>query len=135
GAGAENCDDDGQSHCRFGCGHRHDEEHKDLAFDRMPLMCEGDKAEVDGVEHQLNGHEHRDDIALDEKAHHAERKKNGAEKQIPGNWDGMAEERMIHFPGCLSPLFLRARGTAPRTAIRMSTEVTSKGRSNSWKST
>src|SRR6185437_609340 len=106
GASAENCDDDGQAHCRFGCGHRHDEEHKDLAFDRMPLMREGDKAEVDGVEHQ-----------------------------IPGNGDGMAEERMIHFPGCLSPLSLRARATAPRTAIRMSTEVTSKGSRSSWKST
>src|ERR1700677_2453770 len=104
----------------------------------MPLISEGDEGKIDGVEHELNGHEDGDEIALDEKADDAERKENGAEQQIPGERDVVLKE--AHFWAAVSELgtfepSTWASATAPRIAMRMSTEVTSKGRSSSWNRT
>jgi hypothetical protein len=38
------------------------------------LVGKSDEREIDGVEHELNGHENGDEVALDEKADDAERK-------------------------------------------------------------
>jgi hypothetical protein len=37
----------------------------------MPLVGKGDEGKVDGVEHELDGHEDRDDVALEQKAANA----------------------------------------------------------------
>ena len=104
----------------------------------VPLIGKGDEGEIDGVEHELNGHEDGDEVALDEKADDAERKEHGAEKQIPGERNVVLKE--AHFSAVLSVLAILepsawASATAPRMAMRMRTEVTSKGSSSSWKST
>jgi hypothetical protein len=46
----------------------------------VPLVGEGDKGKIDGVEHELNGHEDGNEIALDDEAEDAEREQNGAEQ-------------------------------------------------------
>ena len=66
-ARAEERDDDGEADGGLGRGDDHDEEDEDLAVDLVPHVGEGDEGQVDGVEHQLNRHEDRDDVALDEK--------------------------------------------------------------------
>ena len=66
-------------------------------FTVVPLIGKGDKGKIDGIEHELNGHEDSDEIALDEKADDAEREKRGAEKQIPGERDVVLKK--VHFVG------------------------------------
>ena len=61
-------------------------------FTCVPLMGEGDEGEVHGVEHELDGHEDRDEIALDEEADDAEAEEDGAKEQIPGQ-AGLPERR------------------------------------------
>ena len=51
----------------------------------MPLVREGDEGQVDGVEHQLDGHEDGDDVALDEKGGDADREEDGAEDEVVGD--------------------------------------------------
>ena len=97
GAGAEDGDDDGEADGGFSGGDHHDKKDKDLAFHRVPLVGKGDKGKIDGVEHELNGHEDGDEIALDEKADDAERKEHGAQKQIPGERNVVLKE--AHFVG------------------------------------
>src|SRR5580704_18827609 len=99
----------------------------------MPLIGKGDEGEVDGVEHELNRHEHGDDIALDQEPDDAEREEHSAQKQIPGERYVMMQK--AHFSAVPSVSSRRAMATAPRMAIRMSTDVSAKGRSSSWKST
>src|SRR5271156_4702432 len=90
-------------------------------------MGKGHEGEIDSVEHQLDGHEDSDEAALDEEADDSERKQERREDQIPACWDCVH----IHQEW---PSFL-ASATAPRMAIRMSTLVSSKGRSMSRKRT
>src|SRR5215472_3414486 len=90
-------------------------------------MRESDERKIHAVEHQLDRHEHRNEIALDEKADHTQAEQGRAEQQVPRYWD--------HLLTLRSPVPARARATAPRMAIRMSTEVTSKGSSRSLNST
>src|SRR5205085_2281805 len=85
---------------------------------KKPLLAahigKSDKAEVHSVQHQLNGHEERDDVALENKSRYTHAEEHGAEREVPGNRDHQCS-------------FL-ARTTAPIMAISTSTEVTSKGR-------
>jgi len=53
----------------------------------MPLVSESDKREIDGVEHQLDRHKHRDQIALDKEADNSKAKQHSAQEQIPGKRD------------------------------------------------
>ena len=87
GAGAEDGDDDGQAHSGFRGGDHHDEEDEDLSFDGVPLVGEGHEGEIDGVEHELDGHEDGDEAALDEEADDSKGKQERREDEIPGNRD------------------------------------------------
>src|SRR6185312_9004561 len=87
---AEYGNDDGQSHGGFRGSNHHDKEDKHLAAQSqleaalVPVIGEGNKGQVHGVEHQLDRHKNSDDIALEQKAEHAQTEKDGAENQIPG---------------------------------------------------
>ena len=44
----------------------------------MPVVGEGDKRQVDSIQHQLNRHENGNDVALDQEAADANAEKRGA---------------------------------------------------------
>src|SRR5581483_6078238 len=74
-------DDDGQAHGRFGGRHHDDEENENHAVKLVVRAGKGHEREIHGVEHQLNGHEDGDDVALKHHTHHAEAEQNGAQHQ------------------------------------------------------
>src|SRR6185437_15568232 len=79
---AEESDDDGKTDGGLRGGDDHDKEDEDLPFDAMPHVREGDEGQVDGVEHQLNRHEDRDDVALDEEGANADREQDRCEDEV-----------------------------------------------------
>src|ERR1051326_1182490 len=107
----------GQPDGRFGGGHDHYEETEDMPVHLFQLVGESDEAEIHRVQHQLDGHEDGDDVAAVDESGDAEPEQDRAENQVPtqGNagWHGQTS-------------FL-ASTIAPRMAIRIRTEVTSKG--------
>ena len=54
---------------------------------RVPVIGKRHKAQVHRVEHELNRHKDGDDVALEQKAEHAQRKQDAAQDEIPGKWD------------------------------------------------
>ena len=50
-------------------GHNDHEKHEDLALQLAERPAKGDERQIDGVQHQLDGHENRDDIALEHECH------------------------------------------------------------------
>src|SRR5579859_5263304 len=84
---ARNHHDNGQAHGGFGRGHDNHKENKNQAVKLIEFAAEGDECKVDGVEHQLDGHENRDDVALEHKSDDAQAEKHGAQNQVIGNWD------------------------------------------------
>src|SRR5580700_3441236 len=123
-ARAEDGDDNRQAHRRFSRSYHHYKEDEDLSAHLMPLVSEGDKRQVYGIQHQLDRHKDGDDVALDQECRHANRKKDSAQHQVISNRDD-------HLAQCS----LLASATAPRMATRISTDVTSNGSSRSRKST
>src|SRR4051812_41978194 len=111
-----NRQDDRQSDGGFCGGYYHHEECDEMAVDLLPAIGKRDEAEVHGVEHQLDRHEHGDDIAAEDKAGDAERKQDRAQGEVPGNGNSVHQSSSF-----------RARTIAPRMAIRMRSEVTSNG--------
>src|SRR5579871_2940213 len=83
----EDSNDDGQADGGFRSGDDHDEEDEDLSGDLVPHVREGDEGKVDGVEHQLNGHEDGDDVALDEERRDAGGKEDGGKDEVVGDRD------------------------------------------------
>src|SRR5688572_28680221 len=65
---AEQRDHQRQAHGRLGGRDGHDEEGDDLSVDRAPVAADGDERQVDGVEHDLDGEQHRDQVAPQEHA-------------------------------------------------------------------
>ena len=57
----------------FGRRHGHDDENEQLTRDVLKETRKRDERQVHGIEHQLNAHEHRDHVALDDHADHANR--------------------------------------------------------------
>src|SRR5512140_2528671 len=112
----EHRQDDRQADRGLSRRHHHHKEGVDMAIRLPQLIGEGDKAQVDRVQHQLDRHEHGDDVAAEYEAGHAQPKQNGAEDQIPRQRNGGGHS--ISF---------RASTTAPRMAISTSTEVASNG--------
>src|SRR6185312_1268048 len=55
-------EDDRQANSGFGGSHDHNEERVDLAVDLPQLVRERDEAQIHGIQHQLYGHEHGDDV-------------------------------------------------------------------------
>src|SRR5580658_3019160 len=113
----EHSENDGQSHGGFGRGHYHDEEAVNVSIHLLEFVGECDEAQIHRVQHQLDGHEYGDDVAPEDKAGHSESKKNGAQDQIPAQRDGI---RHGHTSFLASTI-------APTKAIRIRTEVASKG--------
>src|SRR6201996_1160071 len=87
---AEERDDDRETDGSLCRGDDHNEEDEDLPLDAMPHVGEGDEGQIDGIEHQLNGHEDRDDIALDEKGADADREEHRGEDEIPCDGNHLA---------------------------------------------
>jgi len=107
---------DRQTHGRFGRRHHHYEEGQQVSIHLLPLIRKGDEAQVDCVEHQLNRHEDGNDIAPEEETGNTQREQDRAQRKEPGNRNFRHQS-----------ISLRARTMAPRIAMRISTEVISKG--------
>src|SRR5260370_8583430 len=118
--------DDRQSHRGLGGGHYHDEEDEHLPAERVPVRGEGHERKVHAVQHQLDRHEDRDDVALDQEPEHAAPEQDSTQYQIVGERDHLYPSSLL-VPR--APASGRLASTpAPMTAIRISTDVTSKGR-------
>src|ERR1041385_5558380 len=91
----ENRQDDCQADGGFGRGDYHYEEGDEVAVDLLPAIGKRDEAEVHGVEHQLDRHEHGDDVAPEEKAGDTQGKQDRTEDEVPGN--GNAVHQSISF--------------------------------------
>src|SRR5262245_61979081 len=103
--------DDREAHGRLARRDRDHEQREDVADHRLHLVGEGDEGEVRGVQHQLDGHEHDDDVA----AH-----------QDPDAADGEQQRRhhQEEIDAHQSSLFL-ASSTAPTMAAMSSTDAAS----------
>ena len=66
----------------FRCRNHDDEQDKNLAVHFAERLAEGHESEIDGVEHQLDGHEDGDDVAFENEGDGAQSKKNCAQDQI-----------------------------------------------------
>src|ERR1700693_4255149 len=120
GAILKHSENNGQTHCGFGGGHHHHEEAVDVSIHLLELVGKSDEAQVHRVEHQLDGHEDGDNVAPENEAGHTQHKKNGAQDQIPAQGDGGRQ-------GGHGQTSFLASTIAPTIAIRIRTEVTSKG--------
>ena len=105
----------------FGGRDDHHEERIDVAVDLFELIRERDKAQIHRVEHQLDGHEHGDDVLAEQEAGNAQRKQDRGQQQIPGQRDRGRDAK-----ACDQISFL-ASTTAPMIAIRIRNDVTSNG--------
>src|SRR4026207_1623240 len=108
----EHGDDESQADGRFSRGHNQHEEHKNLTVDLTIAAGERDEGQVHRVEHDFHREEQGNDVPLDEEAQHSQKEQPGAEKEIP-------------VQGNHRSFF--AKTTAPMSAIRMSSDVSSKG--------
>src|SRR5579885_118019 len=81
----ENGQNDRQPHGRFRRRHHHHEEREQVSVHLLQLVRKGDEGQVDGVQHQLNRHEHGDDIAPEQETGHTQREQHRAERQKPRN--------------------------------------------------
>src|SRR5581483_6823840 len=98
-------------------------EHEHLSAEHLPLRRECDKGQVHPIQHQLDRHEDRDDIPLDEKSQNSAREKDAAEQQIIGKRNHQTRP-LSPGAGVSSRV---ASTTAPMMAIRTRTDVTSNG--------
>src|SRR5688572_4882266 len=115
-------DNQSQTDRRFRGRHCDDEERQNLAALFEQVVTEGREIDVDGIEHDLQGHEHEDDVAPAEEADQTDGEEDRAEPQKRARGD--------HQDG----VFLRATTTAPTMATRRTSDTTSKGSANSVKS-
>src|SRR5437868_5002368 len=65
---------DGQSHRSFGGGDNHYEKAVDVSIHLLELIRERHEAQVHRIEHQLDGHENRDDVAAKDESSHSQSK-------------------------------------------------------------
>src|SRR5258707_2485385 len=65
-ASAENRHDDGKADHHLGGGDRQHQEDEHPAVHRVQEARKGHEGQVDGVEHQLDGHEHHERVAADQ---------------------------------------------------------------------
>src|SRR6478736_2347582 len=79
---AEEPDHERQADRGFSRRDGHHEERDDLAVDRALLPPEGDKGEVDGVQHDFNRHQQRDQVAAQEHAGRADREQQPGQHQV-----------------------------------------------------
>src|SRR5271157_934951 len=103
-----------EAHSRFRGRNNDHKKHKDLAVGLAQGLAEGDKSQIDGVEHELNGHEEGDNVALEHEGHDAQSKEDGAENQV------VVRRHHDQFSRWASTM-------APRMATRIRKEVSSNG--------
>src|SRR5215470_12406114 len=95
---AEDSDDNSQTNGGFGSRNGHYNKDEKLSGDVPEVTGKGDKRQIHGVEHQLNTHEHRNNIPFDDYARHAYRKKNGGQRQIPGKLRPICKHFKVAYP-------------------------------------
>src|SRR5215203_6246889 len=93
--------------------HGHDEERDDLPVHRAPIAADGDESQVDGIQHDLDREQHRDQVPPQEHAGSTNGEQNARENEVvvQRNHDQCS---------------LRARTTAPTIATRIRIDVASK---------
>src|SRR5947208_13487854 len=83
-----------------GCFRRrnyHHEERVDVTINAAEMVRECHKAEVHGIQHEFNGHKHRNHAFAIDETSHAQRKKDRAQNQIPGQRYGRKMHYSISF--------------------------------------
>src|SRR5918993_2144092 len=78
----EQRNDQREADSRLGGGDRHHEERDDLAIVGAELPPEGNKREVDGVQHDLDRQQHRDQVLAQEHAGGADCEQQAGEHQV-----------------------------------------------------
>src|SRR5581483_9048575 len=73
--------DDGEADADLGGGHGDDEQGEDLARNRVPEGPEGNQVDVDGVEDQLDRHQHEHAVAPGQHAVDARAEQEGGEEE------------------------------------------------------
>src|ERR1700729_3668209 len=89
-AAAEVRHHDPQAHHDLGCGHHEHEEHDRLPADVVEHAGEGDEGEVGRVEHQLNAHQHDQDVAPHQEADGTDGEDDGGQAEVPGSREAHA---------------------------------------------
>src|SRR5690348_4299726 len=81
------CDDhnDRQPHRRFRRRHHNHKENENQSVQLVKFAAERHKRQVHRVQHQLDGHKNRDDIAFENKSDHAQSKKHRAQNYVIRN--------------------------------------------------
>jgi hypothetical protein len=79
----EERDNDGKSYRRLCCGYRDDKENKNMSPHVLQIMAEGDKADIHGVQHEFDRHEHDDNVPPRQEAEHADHEDRGAQRKVP----------------------------------------------------
>src|ERR1035437_10150983 len=121
---AEDGDDDRQAYRRLGRRAGDDEQGDDRGVDpqRSHERTERENGQVDGVDHQLDGHQHADRVAPGQEAEGADGEQEAREHEV-------GVERVAHDrSSSRGPLSRRAREPPPTTAAASSTLTTSNGR-------
>src|SRR5215470_10837140 len=77
------------------------------------LAGERNEGKIYCVQHDFDRQQQRDDIPLDEKPQHSDQKQNGADDEVPTDWDHRS---------------FFAKTTAPNRAISISSDVSSNGK-------
>src|SRR5215204_4106956 len=95
----EDGDDDAETHGGFGGRDRHHDEDEELPRHVAEVTGEGDERQVDGVEHQLDAHEHLDGVALDDDADHADGEEHGREREVPRQRNHLPSSSRATFDG------------------------------------
>src|SRR2546423_1115621 len=104
----------------------------------MPVSGESHERQVHAVQHQLDRHEDRDDVALDKESQHAAHKQDSAQSQVvekrnhqrslPDATNSRVSRSAVSVAlGFAIDSGLLASTTAPMMAIKIRIEVTSNG--------
>src|SRR5258706_3009248 len=126
---AEDGDDDREADGRLGGGdgHDHQRDHRAVTLQIGDERAERHDAEIHRIEHQLDGHQHRDRVPAGEEPERPDGEQRAGERQVRVELLGDAHQPVASFSRL-------ARNTPPITAARSSTLTASKAstyRSNS----
>jgi hypothetical protein len=79
---SERGNSDGKAHSNFSRSYNHNEQNEYLSLDRTQVAGEGYKRQVDGVQHQFQGHENDDQIPPKHHSDDSQREEDRGQKQI-----------------------------------------------------
>src|SRR6185436_12954295 len=109
---AEQANHEREADRRFSGSDGHDEERDDLAIDFAELPAERHERQVDGVQHDLDRHQQRDEVAAQKYAGRADGEQQARQHQVMADRHGYSS-------------LLRAITTAPTIAAMIRIDVTS----------